>query len=144
MQATCFFKNIAMGRTTAIQLGLYLTPIFQDNPENTLQCRPVELIRILTDSRDLGSIECSDRQYKVILTGFILAAFFKEGLHLPWQLSGRRHCLCHVVGYWTDLLMQVVEGGLCCGSGIAVDELGDCGDEMCIAVAAVTVGYGVP
>lgn len=38
----------------------------------------------------------------------------------------------------------VVQGGLSCGSGIAVDELGDKGDEMCIAVAAVTVGYGEP
>ena len=41
-------------------------------------------------------------------------------------------------------LLQVVEGGLSCGSGIAVDELGDTGDEMCVAVAAVTVGYGEP
>ncbi|CAL5228716.1 g11899 [Coccomyxa viridis] len=41
-------------------------------------------------------------------------------------------------------IVEVVEGGLSCGSGIAVDELGDSGDEMCVAVAAVTVGYGVP
>ena len=44
----------------------------------------------------------------------------------------------------TENLLQVVHGGLSCGSGIAVEELGDRGDEMCIAVAAVTVGYGEP
>ena len=66
------------------------------------------------------------------------------------------------------MVLQVVEGGLCCQSGIAIQELGepalaccignagqacpkpapgtpcaagDNGDDMLIAVAAVTVGY---
>ena len=38
-------------------------------------------------------------------------------------------------------ILQVVEGGLCCNSGIAIPELGDKNDDMLIAVAAVTVGY---
>lgn len=37
--------------------------------------------------------------------------------------------------------MQVVLGGLCCQSGVAIAELGDKNDDMLIAVAAVTVGY---
>ena len=37
--------------------------------------------------------------------------------------------------------VQLVEGGLCCNSGISIPELGDKNDDMIIAVAAVTVGY---
>ena len=37
--------------------------------------------------------------------------------------------------------LQVVSGGLCCQSGVAIAELGDKNDDMLIAVAAVTVGY---
>lgn len=37
--------------------------------------------------------------------------------------------------------VQLVDGGLCCNSGISIPELGDKNDDMIIAVAAVTVGY---
>ncbi|KAL3149530.1 hypothetical protein ABBQ32_002310 [Trebouxia sp. C0010 RCD-2024] len=36
---------------------------------------------------------------------------------------------------------ELVEGGLCCNSGVSIPELGDKNDDMIIAVAAVTVGY---
>ncbi|KAA6428050.1 MAG: hypothetical protein FRX49_02711, partial [Trebouxia sp. A1-2] len=35
----------------------------------------------------------------------------------------------------------LVDGGLCCNSGVAIPELGDKNDDMLIAVAAVTVGF---
>jgi len=38
-------------------------------------------------------------------------------------------------------VLQLVDGGLCCNSGVAIPELGDKNDDMLIAVAAVTVGY---
>jgi uncharacterized protein (TIGR02058 family) len=37
--------------------------------------------------------------------------------------------------------VEVVEGGLSAGSGIAIASLGDTSDEMVIAVCAVTVGF---
>ena len=40
-----------------------------------------------------------------------------------------------------QITLQVVSGGLCCQSGVAIAELGDKNDDMLIAVAAVTVGY---
>ncbi|DBA70334.1 TPA: hypothetical protein ACH3X2_011756 [Trebouxia sp. C0005] len=36
---------------------------------------------------------------------------------------------------------ELVDGGLCCNSGVAIPELGDKNDDMLIAVAAVTVGF---
>lgn len=38
-------------------------------------------------------------------------------------------------------VLQLVDGGLCCNSGVAIPELGDKNDDMLIAVAAVTVGF---
>lgn len=40
-----------------------------------------------------------------------------------------------------NAIFEVVEGGLCCSSGIVVEKFGDTSDDMLIAVAAVTVGY---
>lgn len=39
------------------------------------------------------------------------------------------------------MYVQLVDGGLCCNSGISIPELEDKNDDMIIAVAAVTVGY---
>ena len=39
------------------------------------------------------------------------------------------------------MALQLVDGGLCCNSGVSIPELGDKNDDMIIAVAAVTVGY---
>lgn len=36
---------------------------------------------------------------------------------------------------------EVVVGGLSCGSGVVIPELGDVNDDMVVAVASVTVGY---
>ncbi|KAK9812435.1 hypothetical protein WJX73_010435 [Symbiochloris irregularis] len=40
-----------------------------------------------------------------------------------------------------SISIEVVEGGLCCSSGIVVERFGDINDDMLIAVAAVSVGY---
>lgn len=49
---------------------------------------------------------------------------------------------CREVFPYGQAVIEVVQGGLSCGSGIAIDELGDVTDEMVVAIAAVTVGYG--
>ena len=40
--------------------------------------------------------------------------------------------------------VEVVDGGLAVGSGVEIAALGDRGDAMVVAVAAVTVGHGEP
>ena len=42
------------------------------------------------------------------------------------------------------VVVELVDGGLTCGSGVAIPALGDADDAMLIAVAAVTVGWGDP
>ncbi|BDA45396.1 hypothetical protein COCOBI_07-1830 [Coccomyxa sp. Obi] len=49
---------------------------------------------------------------------------------------------CREVFPYGHAVIEVVQGGLSCGSGIAIDELGDVTDEMVVAIAAVTVGFG--
>lgn len=51
--------------------------------------------------------------------------------------------LKNVFPYGTPTV-EVVAGGLSVGSGVEIATLGDRGDAMVIAVAAVTVGYGEP
>lgn len=51
------------------------------------------------------------------------------------------HLLTVAVALKKTVQLQVVSGGLCCQSGVAIAELGDKNDDMLIAVAAVTVGY---
>ncbi|EIE20147.1 hypothetical protein COCSUDRAFT_57874 [Coccomyxa subellipsoidea C-169] len=49
---------------------------------------------------------------------------------------------CRKIFPYGQAVIEAVEGGLSCGSGIAIDELGDVTDEMVVAIAAVTVGFG--